>query len=423
MQRDPEQHARFWLVGRFSPRQVDWALFAVSLIFAGVWVAQTFARERLWAVFVLLPFLAVPVLFRRSYPAPALVLLVAAAAVSLVFGRREVAYGPGIASVVGLICGAYAAGHYGGRWTRTVSGVLAGVAFAAAIAVAFISHKSISLWPAHTALFAYGVAWVVGDRTRTQRAYVAELEERARSLKRERDEQVRRAGEEERVRIARELHDVVAHNVSVIAVQAGAARATAAAHPERALETLGLVERTARGTLAELRMVLGVLRKSDEQGAEESLNRPQPTLRELDELVASTRAAGLDVEATVEGDPRPLPAVVDLCAYRVIQEAVTNVMKHAAGARARILVRYDPEELLLRVTDEGSGRPGAIGPEGHGLQGMKERVALAGGRLQVGPQPGGGFRVEARLPLEPGEGGEPVGTWVETAPVEDGETP
>jgi signal transduction histidine kinase len=408
MEPDSGQRPRFWFARRFSPRQVDWILFAVAVVFSGVWLAQIARHhEWLWAALVLFPFLTVPVLFRRHYPGSALAVLVGAAALSLVIGRGELRSSPGIASVVGLLCGAYAAAHYGGRWTRLVSGVLVGLALAAAFVVAFISHKTTTLlWPIHTSLFAYGVAWVVGDRTRTHRAYVTELEERALSLRRERDEQVRRAGEAERMRIARELHDVVAHNVSVIAVQAGAARVTSAAAPERALETLGLIERTARSTLAELRTVLGVLRKGQDERSSARPSRPQPTLRDLDEIVAQAREAGLDIETSVEGDPRPLPAVVDLCAYRVIQEAVTNVMRHASGARARVLVRYDATELLVRVTNEGSG-PASMGPEGHGLLGMKERVALAGGRLEVGPLPGDGFQVEARLSLEPEQAGEP----------------
>jgi signal transduction histidine kinase len=404
MENDASQRPRPWPAGRLSPRQVDWVLFAVALALAAVWVGQIAEyRTWLWAALVLLPFLSVPVLFRRSYPGPALGLLVGAVAASIAVGGQETASTPGIAGAAGLIITTYSAAHYGGPRTRAASGVLAGVAFAAAFGVAFLSHTTTLLWPVHTGLFAYGVAWVVGDRTRTHRAYVAELEERALSLRRERDEQVRRAGQEERVRIARELHDVVAHNVSVIAVQAGAARATSGAVPERAIETLELIERTARSTLAELRTVLGVLRKSEGEGPSDAATgscRPQPTLAALDELVAQAREAGVDLGVDVEGDRRPLPAIVDLCAYRVIQEAVTNVMRHAPGARARVLVRYDAGEVVLSVTDEGTGAA-SNEPEGHGLLGMKERVALAKGRLQVGPLPGGGFRVEARLPLTP----------------------
>ena len=402
MKGDFRQRLSFWFAGRFSPRQADWILFGVAVILTGTWVAQIAAAHAwLWVALVLLPFLTVPVLFRRRYPALVVGVLACAAAASLAIGGREITSTPGVGSVTGLLFGAYSAALYGSRRTRVGSGVLMGVAFAAAAGVAFVSHITTLLWPVHTTLFAYGVAWVVGDRTRTQRAYVAELEERALRLKEERDEQVERAGEEERMRIARELHDVVAHNVSVIAVQAGAARATAGAAPERALETLELVERTARSTLAELRTVLGVLRKSPEHGPSATSRRPQPTLRDLDDLLAQAREAGLEVEVSAEGDPQPLPAIVDLCAYRVIQEAVTNVMRHAPGAQARLLVSYGTAELLLRFSNEGSG-PSSMGPEGHGLLGMKERVALANGQLRVGPLPGGGFGVEARLPLEVG---------------------
>jgi len=245
--------------------------------------------------------------------------------------------------------------------------------------------------------FGSGVAWVAGDRTRTRRAYLAELQERAAQLEREREEHVRRATDEERSRIARELHDVIAHNVSVIAVQAGAARTTAAADPDRSRATLELIERTARSTLGELRALLGVLRKSGEPAP---LRQPQPTLAQLDELVAQSRDAGLHVELRVEGEARAVAAIADLCAYRVVQECLTNAMKHAPGANVNVLLRYGPRDLLVTVVDDGPG-PAEAGPAGHGLIGMRERLALVGGTLAVGPALGGGFRVEARLPIDP----------------------
>src|SRR5439155_17865577 len=199
----------------------------------------------------------------------------------------------------------------------------------------------------------------------------------------------RRATDEERSRIARELHDVIAHNVSVIAVQAGAARTTAAANPDRAGTALELIEGTARRTLGELRTLLGVLRKGS---APAPPRQPQPTLAQLDELVAQSRDAGLHVEVRVEGEVRPVAAIADLCAYRVVQECLTNTMKHAPRAHVNVLLRYRPRELLVTVVDDGPG-PSEAAPAGNGLIGMRERVTLAGGTLAVGPALGGGFRV------------------------------
>jgi signal transduction histidine kinase len=243
--------------------------------------------------------------------------------------------------------------------------------------------------------FGSGIAWVAGDRTRTRRAYLDQLEERARRAEREREEDARRATEEERNRIARELHDVVAHNVSVIAVQAGAARTTSQGDAARSVETLGLIERTARSTLSELRALLGVLRKNEDA----PLLRPQPTLEQLDTLLQHARDAGIAVETRIEGTVRPLPAVVDLCAYRVVQEALTNVIKHAPGAHANVSLRYASNELGITVVDDG---PGANGSEttGHGLIGMRERVGMLEGEIHVGNAAHSGFRVEVRLPLQ-----------------------
>jgi signal transduction histidine kinase len=242
--------------------------------------------------------------------------------------------------------------------------------------------------------FGAGVAWALGDRNRNRNAYLSQLEERARSAERDREENARRAREDERNRIARELHDVVAHNVSVIAVQAGAARTTAAGDAERAVEALGLVERTARATLSELRALLGVLRKDDAAPLQ-----PQPTLAQLDDLVRRASDAGLRVQTHIEGAARALPGVVELAAYRVVQEALTNAIKHAGEASAHVLVRYGEAELELLVADDGAGPAPAAETAGHGLVGMRERVALYGGEVEAGAGPGGGFAVHARIPL------------------------
>jgi signal transduction histidine kinase len=246
------------------------------------------------------------------------------------------------------------------------------------------------------AVLLLGGSWLVGDNVRARRAYTAELEERAVRLEREREEQGVRAVAEERARISRELHDVVTHHVSVIAVQAGAAGEEATTDPAR--EALWLIQQTSRQVLTELRSMLDVL-QIDEAGQELA---PQPSLREVDQLVAQSRTAGLPVELVITGQQRELPAIVDLAAYRIVQEALTNTRSHAGAAHARVELRYSDAALALEVTDDGrvvAGQAGN-GGGGRGLVGMRERVALVGGELEVGPRPGGGFRVAAVLPLD-----------------------
>ncbi|HEY9288037.1 MAG TPA: histidine kinase, partial [Candidatus Dormibacteraeota bacterium] len=227
-----------------------------------------------------------------------------------------------------------------------------------------------------------------------RRAYVAALEERASRLERDRRVDRQLAADEERARIARELHDVVAHDVSVIAIQTGAARTVQQSQPAAAAEALTLIEDTARKTLVELSQLLGVLRKIDANGAQRA---PQPGLDQLPRLVEEIRAAGLQVEYRVDGMPQALPPAIDLSAYRIVQEATTNVLKHAHAQHLEIAIGYRPREIQLRIRDDGSGPPRG-GGGGHGLVGMRERVALFGGQLSAEPRPGGGFEVLATLP-------------------------
>jgi signal transduction histidine kinase len=242
------------------------------------------------------------------------------------------------------------------------------------------------------------VAWLTGLAFRERNLRTAELEERAARLERERESEARAAVAEERARLAREMHDVVAHSLSVMVVQAEAAEAMLDTDPQRARRPLGAVQETGRSALTELRRMLGVLREMADEGPALA---PQPGLAGLDALVASVREAGLPVTVRVKGDPRPLPSGIDLSAYRIVQEGLTNALKHAGPARAEVVVTYGARELLLQVSDDGRGHdPSANG--GHGLLGMRERVALFGGVLEAGPQPQGGFALRARLPLETG---------------------
>ena len=233
---------------------------------------------------------------------------------------------------------------------------------------------------------------MLGDNLGTRRAYTKALEERAERLERERNAERARAVAEEQARIARELHDVIAHNVSVMVVQAAAANDVFDTRPERAREALHAIEASGRSALAELRRLLGVVRGD---GAEFT---PQPGLDRLDDLVAQVRAAGLAVAVSVEGAPRSLPTGVDLSAYRVVQEALTNTLRHAEATRADVSLRYRDDELDVEVRDDGGGNGERRRP-GRGLIGMRERVTAFGGSLETGPPNTGGFGVSARFPL------------------------
>jgi signal transduction histidine kinase len=222
-----------------------------------------------------------------------------------------------------------------------------------------------------------------------------EAEERAARLELEREAQAREAVAEERARIARELHDVVGHAVSVMTVQASGVRRLLNPDQEREREALLVVEQTGREALAEMRRLVGVLRRPEEAPA----LAPQPSLEHVGRLVDQAREAGLPVELRIEGETTQLPASLDLTAYRLVQEGLTNAIKHANATRAEVVVRYGDGEVELLVSDDGMGSDGDIESGGHGLVGMRERVALFGGELEAGPRPNGGYALRARLPL------------------------
>ncbi len=247
-------------------------------------------------------------------------------------------------------------------------------------------------------LVIFVTAWVLGDSVRNRRAYLAEVEARAEQAEADRELAAARAVQEERTRIARELHDVVAHSVSVMVVQAGAARRVLERHPDQTAESLGIIERTGRNALDELRRVLGVLRETDGDAS----MAPQPTADDVAALVADVNASGHHVDLHVDGEPTALPAGVGLTVFRVVQEALTNVRKHAGPATATVDLRYRPDAVTIVVTDDGRGsapHDDRMPSSGQGLIGMRERVELFGGALRVGPRPGGGFQVRATVPV------------------------
>jgi signal transduction histidine kinase len=245
----------------------------------------------------------------------------------------------------------------------------------------------------------YGFAWLIGDNLRVRRAYTRELESHAAELERDREDKAAQAVSEERARIARELHDVVAHYVSVMVVQATGARRVVDKDPAAAKVALEAVESAGRTALAEMRRMLEVLR-ADDSGV-----GPQPGLGELERLISQVREVGLSVDLSIGGNACCLPAGMDLAAYRIVQEALTNTVKHGGKALARVTIRYKADTLEIEVVDDGRGAAAPLitgnDGRGHGLIGMKERVSLFGGLLEAGPVLTGGYRVFARMPIEP----------------------
>jgi signal transduction histidine kinase len=367
-----------------SPLAVDAALaLAVGVVMAvSIAVADSDdATERMtWWAWALVAVQVVPLVWRRRAP---LVVLFVSGLASLVYGGANL---PDPAIQFTLALALYTVAAYR---CRSVS-VPVILVFAVVGALSFVLDDQAD--PADVAVtYLVGVgAWVVGDSTRSQRERTEWLAERQ-------TEEALRAASDERVRIARDLHDVVAHHISVIAVQAEAAQEVLAAHPERAEGAMATVAETARTALGELRRMLGVLRS-------EAHRAPQPDLTAVDDLVASVRGAGLAVELQTTGPARPVDGLVGVTTYRIVQEALTNVLRHADARRACVELEFEEDALVVRVADDGRGLTAAVpgaaeGGGGHGLVGMRERVTVLGGRLETGPAPGGGFTVEARLPL------------------------
>jgi signal transduction histidine kinase len=281
-------------------------------------------------------------------------------------------------------------GTYNGR-TRAIAGLVFFEAVGLWANLRFAEAPGDYVWVAAFIAVAWATGFILSRRT----AHARELAERAVQLEREHQEAAERAVAGERQRIARELHDVIAHSVSVMTVQAGAVRRLLQPEQERERQALEAVETTGREALTEMRRLVGLLR---EKGAMPEF-APQPGMATIDSLLDGVRAAGLPVELEIDGDPRELPPGVDLAAYRVVQEALTNALKYAGPAHAWVVVRWHGGALELEVANDGRGDGDGTGG-GHGLAGMRERVSLYGGEIESGPRDGGGYIVRARLPLE-----------------------
>jgi signal transduction histidine kinase len=338
---------------------------------------------------ILVTLTTAPVAIRRYRPLAVLAVTVTAAVLVLISTSQ--AQFP-----VGVLVALYTVAS---RCERPVS-IRAAEWAALPIIVAVVANNGVHAGRVIPELAVFAIAWVLGDNIRTRRAYLAELEARAARLEREREERDERAVAEERARIARELHDVIAHNVSVMVVQASAGEELFDTDPRRARESLAAVASTGRAALTELRRLLGVIRSEEENEAPANY-APQPGLEYLDELVRQVRETGLTVELSVLGQPRELPEGVGLCAYRIVQEALTNTLKHAHASQALVNLRYVADALELQVLDDGRGAAPINGESsGQGLIGMRERVALFGGELTARRRPGEGFEVRARIPIE-----------------------
>lgn len=387
-----------WL--RYHPKLVD-GMLAVSLAFLGTGSAIAMGR---WLSVPLSIAIAVPVALRRTYPTGAFAAGIAIGAIQVLVNVRP------SATDVAVVILLYTIAAYRPRRVSVSGLAVCLLGSATAVARWWTPGDLTALnWVLVSTIMFAGpslIAWVLGDSMRYRRAYYAGLEDRAARLEAERDAQAQIAAAAERARIARELHDVVAHNVSVMVVQADGASYTLDTDPDRAREALGAIAGTGRQALAEMRRLLGVLRQ-DEDGTDPG-RAPLPGIGQIGELLEHTRAAGLGVGLTVEGVPQPLPDGAALAAYRIVQESLTNTRKHAGPmATAQVTLLYLEDALVLRITDDGPGPAPASDGGGHGLTGMRERVAIYGGWVQAGPKVGGGFQVTARLPFAPSAGALP----------------
>ncbi|HZU76295.1 MAG TPA: sensor histidine kinase [Dehalococcoidia bacterium] len=366
------------------------ASFVAVLIEVDVWrrsgVLGTHIAGPRWLTVALPLLLALPLFWRRRFP-----LLVWAVALGGVVGQA-VSSGDafeGLYLLVPFGLGSYAVGAYGSRRRALIAlALFVPVYVTYALEDHNIRTGGQQAWSGAFFGLLVVAVWLAGVFVSSRRE-AALLVANAAELKRRADAAVA----EERSRIARELHDIISHTVSVIGLQAGAAERMLDRDPERARQPLQSIQERARDSVLELRRLFGILREGDEGRAELT---PQPRLAQLGLLLEQVRGAGLEVALRVEGEPKPLPPGVELSAYRIVQEALTNVLKHARASRADVLLRYGDRLLELAVTDDGIGA--LANGSGHGLIGMRERAALYGGTLTAGRQPSGGFAVAAQLP-------------------------
>jgi len=335
-----------------------------------------------------------PLTFRRRAPSAVLIVVAAASIAHIVVGFHN-----GFFDTFSVVVAVYSVAAHTPRRNSIRFLILIPFALALAIAIDWHNRGQVYLLAIPYNLLLFVSPWLLGDSLQTRRAYAEQLEERERMLEREREDRAKTALAEERTRIARELHDIVAHGVSVMVLQASAGGRIVETRPIEAARNFQAIQATGRGALDELRRMLGVLRES---GDDASAREPQPGLADLDRLVDSVRESGVDTTLRIEGDTGSLAGAVQLQAYRVIQEALTNTLRHAGASRAEVLVRRTAHQLIVDVVDDGRALERRLENDqpGHGLIGMRERVQLFRGDLDAGPRAEGGFRVRARFSLD-----------------------
>jgi signal transduction histidine kinase len=363
---------------QLDPVRVDQVVAAVFTVIALTSILRGDASAHRLGAALTAPLITVPIALRRRWPlAVGIVVPVAGALGSTAWDVQSVAY---------PVC-EFMALYALAVWTSTRAFAIGATVFiAAALLSALLPNGGIngSILFATVGLIAMLLA----------RNIVKDREQKAELAERERDVAAREAVVEERARIARELHDAIAHNVSMVVMQAGAERRVLEKGGGSPHEVLATIEQVGRGALTEMRRLIGMLRSDDGDPL-----APEPGLRDVSLLVAQVREAGLPVDLRIEGTRRDLPLGIELSAYRIIQEALTNALKHAGEARASVLIRYGEDSLALEIADDGAGAAPAVASGGHGLVGMKERVALYGGRFDAEHRPGRGFAVRVLLPI------------------------
>ncbi|MGZ4507077.1 MAG: sensor histidine kinase [Blastococcus sp.] len=374
---------RRWAAGH--PRAVD-ALVAAAVLLLGVPAAVHAARTQPWA-WVLDVAMVLPLIWRRRHPPAVFAVLAALALV-------QWAVGVPLVVDVALLVALYTVATTQPR--RVALGAVAVLELGVVLAAVRFAPAGDTVGSLVFLSGLVAAAYFIGTSVRNRRAYLAVLVDRAARAERERDQQARLAATTERARLAREMHDIVAHSLTVVVTLAEAASAAATTDPAAAREAMGQVATTGRAALAETRRLLGVLRTDPDGPADLG---PTPGLDGLDGLVAGARAAGLPVRLTVGGRPRPLTAAMGATAHRIVQESLTNVLKHAVEpSGVEVLARWGDDALVLQVSDDGRAAVGT-GEPGHGLTGMRERLALFGGELSAGPSSSGGWRVRATMPV------------------------
>jgi len=342
-------------------------------------------------VYPLAVLFVLPLLLRHRWPLPSV--LVSFGALTAAFAADP----EGLQNLTTPVLCALAASVTAGAIHDRAQLIAGAGALLGATAVVVVTSPNGSTGDFFWVLAMFSGAWLAGRALATRAEQTRELRARVRAAERAREEVASRAANEERNRIAHELHDVVAHSVSVMVVQTSGVRRLLHEDQTREREALMSVEQIGRQALSEMRRMLGVMRTGEEPSA--AALAPQPGLEHLDRLIKQVEEAGLRVQLHVEGARIPLSPGVDLSAYRIVQEGLTNALKHAKGARADVFVRYAGDTVELSIEDDGPGTPGENGM-GHGLVGMRERVALYGGTLEAGPRPEGGYALRARLPVE-----------------------